>query len=188
MLYISSCDTSIWATLDKAWFRSGSDESKSVIWRMMAPEASPLVRALHTKSALLPPDTKYTISKHNSLLHAWRAHRNQPKKHTSPKFVTRISQPTSQGHPAWQNYIKIQLPKALANELADVDMATGSELAATAVLPVVDRLNELGSIKTKLEPLANRTPADLLASRDRIAHCIFCGAKLLRCPWPVVLL
>lgn len=76
----------------------------------------------------------------------------------------------------------LNLPKALAKELADVDMATGSELAATAVLPVVLRLNELGSIKTKLEPFAKRTPVDLLASRDRIAHCMFCGARLLRCP------
>jgi hypothetical protein len=84
--------------------------------------------------------------------------------------------------------VNVVVPKALAKELADVDMATGSELAATAVLPVVERLNELGSIKTKLEPLANRTPADLLASRDRMAHCIFCGARLLLCPWPVVLL
>lgn len=59
-------------------------------------------------------------------------------------------------------------------------MVIGSELAATVALPVVDRLSDVGSMNTKLDPLASRTPADRPASRDLIAHCIFCGAKLDR--------
>lgn len=62
-------------------------------------------------------------------------------------------------------------------------MVMGSELAATVALPVVDRLSDVGSMNTKLDPLAKRTPADLPDSRDLMAHCIFWGAKLER--WPV---
>lgn len=65
------------------------------------------------------------------------------------------------------------LPNALAKQLAVVAMVMGSELAATAALAVVERLRDWGSMKTKLEPPARRTPVDLLASRERIAHCIF---------------
>lgn len=74
----------------------------------------------------------------------------------------------------------IYSPKALAKQLAVVAMVIGSELAATVVLPVVERLRELGSINTKLDPFGSRTPCDLPASLERMAHCMFCGAKLLR--------
>lgn len=67
----------------------------------------------------------------------------------------------------------LYIPKALAKQLAVVAIVTGSELVATAVLPVVDLLNELGSIKTRLEPPASLTLVDLLASLDLMAHCIF---------------
>lgn len=50
------------------------------------------------------------------------------------------------------------IPKALAKQLAVVAMVIGSELAATAEVPVVVLLKELGSINTKLEPFGKRTP------------------------------
>lgn len=50
------------------------------------------------------------------------------------------------------------LPKALAKQLAVVAIVIGSELVATAAFPVVDLLKELGSMKTRLEPLGKRTP------------------------------
>lgn len=80
------------------------------------------------------------------------------------------------------------IPKALAKQLAVVAIVTGSVLAATVVFTGVDLLKELGSIKTRFEPPANRTPVDLPTSLDLIAHCIFCGAKFVRGPWPAALL
>lgn len=77
------------------------------------------------------------------------------------------------------------LPKALARQLAVVAIVTGSEpAAATAALAAVERLKDCGSINTKLELVpASRTPVDRPDSREeRIAHCMFCGAKLAR--WP----
>lgn len=82
----------------------------------------------------------------------------------------------------------VNLPNALARQLAVVAMVMGSELAATVALPAVDLRRELGSMKTKFEPLGKRTPCDLPDSLDRIAHCMFCGAKLVRWPCPAALL
>lgn len=70
------------------------------------------------------------------------------------------------------------LPNALPRQLAVVAMVTGSTVAT--LLAGVDLRSEVGSMKTRLEPPAKRTPAPRAASRERIAHCMFCGAKLLR--------
>lgn len=71
------------------------------------------------------------------------------------------------------------MPKARAKLLAVVDIVGGSCVAATAALLVAVRRNADGSMNTSPDPLVSRTE-DRFASRLRIAHCIDCGAKLLR--------
>lgn len=79
---------------------------------------------------------------------------------------------------SWHTCRKM-MPKARAKLLAVVDIVGGSWVAATAALLVVVRRNADGSMNTNPDPLVNRTD-DRFASRLRMAHCIDCGAKLLR--------
>jgi len=79
---------------------------------------------------------------------------------------------------------RITIPNARAKQLTVVPMVIGSCAVATADVAVV-RLKDAGSMKTRLLPPVTRNPAvRVLDSRLRMAHCIYTGARLLRCKWP----